>query len=120
MGAIQPPQFGFIYAGFYLVLVLSPVFVLYIYFIIKRRNYKHKPVLKVRSDWFVEGTLCPKCEIGKIKYSEFRDGTCFCCCFMIKKEYFICFDCKTVYPEIYLKKFIQKFSPWTWIPDSGG
>lgn len=86
-------------------------------FIIRRINYKNKPVLSFRSDWFVEGTNCPKCETGKIKHSSFRDGTAsfFCGCFPYLRTsiYFICFDCKTVYPQTYLYKFIPRYPPWS-------
>lgn len=111
---LQPYWLGFIFVALYCII---PVFVFYISFIIKIIYYKNKPVLSIYSNWFVEGTLCPKCQTGKIKYSLFRDGTSYCCCcffwYLKTKTYFICFDCKTVYPETYLDKFIPKYPPWS-------
>ena len=100
---IQPYWLGFIFVVLYWVI---PVFVYFIYFIIERIYYKNKPELTVHSNWFVERALCPKCQTGRIKYSQFRDGS-------RTKTYFICFGCETVYPQTYLEKFFPVYPPWS-------
>jgi len=111
---LKPYYLGFIFVALYFVL---HVLVYFIIFIIRRIKYKNKPVLSFRSDWFVEVTNCPKCQTGMIKHSSFRDGTAsfFCGCFPYLRTsiYFICFDCKTVYPQTYLYKFIPRYPPWS-------
>lgn len=111
---LKPYYLGFIFVALYFVV---HVFVYFIIFIIKRIYYKNKPVLSFRSDWFVEGTNCPKCQTGKINYSSFRDGTTSFCCdffpYLRTSIHFICFNCKIVYPQTYLYKFISEYPPWS-------
>ena len=68
-----------------------------------RNYYKSNPTNEVYSDYFEEGKLCSKCEIGKIKYSKLFDGhgNCYSDEYSGERELFICFDCKIVYPETY-------------------
>ena len=103
---LNPYYLGFIFVALYFVV---HVFVYFIIFIIKRIYYKNKPVQSFRSDWFFEGTNCPKFQTRKINYSSFRDGTTSFCCgffpYLRTNIHFICFNCKIdklVYPQTYL------------------
>ena len=79
---------------------LSPIICLVAY------CYFHSnPEIQV-SHHIIQGTLCPKCKIGHIKYSMIVDGSCASA---RTKELFICENCQTVYPEFQLSKY---FGPY--------
>ena len=68
-------------------------------------NYSYNPEIQM-SKHVIQGTLCPNCKLGKIKYSMIADGKCTD---VKSKELFICETCFTVYPEFQLSKY---FGPY--------
>ncbi len=79
----------------------------------KNNKYKINPELHVKTDWVVQGTLCPKCQVGKINYSRLHNGNTDCCG-NSSNEIFICLNCKTVYPENYLIMYFGPNPQWRW------
>jgi hypothetical protein len=78
--------------------VCIPLIIRFICLKLINDNYKKNPELNIFPNWIIEGTLCPKCRVGKIKYSILNDGQSGFCG-VIKKEIFVCLECNTVYPE---------------------
>ena len=67
--------------------------------------YRSNPEIQI-THHIIQGTLCPKCKIGHIKFSMIADGSC---ADARSKELFICENCQTVYPEFQLSKY---FGPY--------
>ncbi len=102
---IKPICAVFFASGFF-----SPIIILIINGVILRNKYKINPELKVYEDWVIQGTLCPKCRIGKINYSILLNGQedIFG---NTKNEFFVCLNCNTVYPENYLTMYFGMNPP---------
>jgi hypothetical protein len=94
----------FIALCFYLLFPLSPIICL-----VACCYFRSNPEIQVTRH-IIQGTLCPKCKTGHIKYSMIVDGSCTCESANARnKELFICENCQTVYPEFQLSKY---FGPY--------
>ena len=98
-------------AVFFALTVILPFIIFMIYGVILRNKYKINPKLKVNEDWVIQGTLCPKCRIGKINYSILLNGQ-ENICGNTNNQFFVCLNCNTVYPENYLTIYFGMNPPW--------
>jgi len=98
---IESFELGFIFIALYLVL---PFFVYFINFLIKRRNLKNKPVLKIYSDWFVKG----------IRDFVMEHHHLIVVAFPVWRQAFILFvlNAKQFIPKLILISLVQDFKPW--------
>ena len=67
------------------------------------------PRIEIDQTYAVPGTLCPMCKYGKIKHGFIIDGEC---CVQQVKDLYVCVDCKTVYPQYNLTKYIGNQLPY--------
>ncbi len=98
-------------AVFFVLGAFLPLIIFIIYGLISRNTYKINPELEISIDWVVQGTLCPKCRIGKIHYSILYDGN-EDLCGNTNNQIFVCLNCKTVYPENYLTMYFGMNPLW--------
>jgi hypothetical protein len=69
----------------------------------QNKIFPNYPIITVHSDWSLKDLQCPKCQIGKIKYSKLCEEKGL----DHSETLFICFNCNTVYPEIYIRIFLE-------------
>jgi len=104
----EPVAISFYHFIPFIWLMISP----FIFLAFSKNYYRKNPTLEIYSNYFVEGTLCPKCKIGKITFSVLFDEHGFefftSGCTSRIKELFVCLDCKTVYPETNLVMYFGR------------
>jgi hypothetical protein len=88
-----------------------PLIIFLVYQSILKKKHKKNPELYVKKDWMIQGILCPKCRTGKIYHSILYDGNEKLCGRFLNQMFF-CLNCKTIYPEYCLTKYLGFSSPW--------
>jgi hypothetical protein len=71
-------------------------------------HIRNNPRVEIDRQYTVPGTLCQKCRNGKIKHGFIIDGQCV----REVKDLYICIQCKTVYPQYNLIKYIGNRLPY--------
>ena len=86
------------------LLTMAPCIVIPVWLVYNRNH----PRIDIDRQYAVSGTLSPKCKNGQIKHGFIIDGECV----REAKNLYICVECKTVYPEFLLMKYIGNMRPY--------
>ena len=95
----SPKKCAFMFGLSFIPCIVIPARLCYL-----RKN----PRIEIDREYSVPGTLCQKCRNGKIKHGFIIDGQCV----REVKDLYICIQCKIVYPEYNLSKYIGNKSPY--------
>ena len=97
-----------------IITIICIIFSFNVRLLYKRHYYKKNPTIKIYTKFFVEGTLCPKCRMGKICFSKLFNGECESCFTTVNSatELYVCYNCKTGYPGASLTAYIGPDPSW--------